>query len=315
MRGNFFIQRDPDTELDIETFDETLQIVRQPYFDRVWSHYRDEFQQKIFALKEELFNCWFELLLPGQPAQIAVEEVKDRLNRQPERLLLFRVKSFLGYYTGVDLSGMEQFELKEERAVEELERKEGKSYLFDDAIANLAIEKERDRPLIVETYGETKQMLEQVLFGPDINTNQSALRELADKFNLLVHVFPANCLIDAPTMPRTMPSRIHYIANNDSILPIAAQYFESQGYDWAKYPIKETPETDYLLIIEPLRIGAELYAISTTWKPWLMEFRPHTRLIVAAYARSQHPNCLKLFGFLPVGFARLVRKTLHPRFH
>ena len=189
--GGFFIQRDKDTDEYIETFDEARRVVRQPYFDRVWSHYRDEFQQKIFTLKEELFNCWFELLLPGQPAQIAVEEVKDRLNRQPERLLLFRVKSFLGYYTGVDLSGMERFELKkEERAVEELERKEGKSYLFDDAIANLAIEKERDRPLIVETYGEAKQMLEQVLFGLDINTSQSALRDLADKFNLLVHVFP-----------------------------------------------------------------------------------------------------------------------------
>ena len=106
-----------------------------------------------------------------------------------------------------------------------------------------------------------------------------------------------------------MPRRIHYIANNDLILPTVAQYFETQGYDWAKYPIKETPETDYLLIIEPLRIGAELYAISTTWKPWLMEFRPHTRLIVAAYARSQHPNCLNLLD-LPSDLPAWLEKTL-----
>lgn len=194
--GGFFIQRDPDTDEYVETFDEKGQFVRQPYFDRVWLHYRDEFQRKVFILKEELLNCWLELLLPGQPASIAVNELIERLSRRHERLLLYRIKSFLGIYKGAnsaaEISDPEQyFRFKKEvQEVEQLERREGKSYLFDDAIANLAIENERDRPLIGEIYEDTKRLLEQVFFGSNTYISQSDLRELADRFNLLVQVFP-----------------------------------------------------------------------------------------------------------------------------
>ncbi len=106
-----------------------------------------------------------------------------------------------------------------------------------------------------------------------------------------------------------MLPRIHYIANNDAILPTLGQYFQTRGYEWIAYPIRETPAADYLFIVEPFRIRSELYAISTTWKPWLMEFCPQTRLIVAAYAQSLHPNCVNLLD-LPDDLTGWLENTL-----
>jgi len=91
-----------------------------------------------------------------------------------------------------------------------------------------------------------------------------------------------------------MSREIHYIANTDSIKNVLSGYFEKRGWKWLEYPILEMPEVDFLLILEPFRIGTDLCTISTAWKPWLMEFQPRTRLIVAAFSRSRHSNCLNL---------------------
>lgn len=194
--GNFFIQRDEDTDEYIETFDEELMVVKQPYFDRVWSHYREEFQKKVFELKEEIFNCWFNLLLPDEPDQIAKNKLTDQLNEDSNRVLMFRINSFLGHYKinaskNENYGPTEQYNIKKElKRIEQLERLEGKSYLFDDAIANLKIEKKRGRPLVIETYSEITALMEQILFTPKFPVTKSTLRELADKLNLLVQVTP-----------------------------------------------------------------------------------------------------------------------------
>ncbi len=197
--GGFFIQRDLDTDEYIETFDEDRKIIKQPYFDRVWTYYRHEFQSKTFELKEELFNCWFELLLPGQSDMISVDDIEGRLKQLPycNRNLLYRIKSFLGHYKTTRhleakaIEPQENFKSKNEvREVEKLERKEGKSYLFDDDIANLAIEKERDRPLVIEAYEETGRVLQQILFSSETHVSKNTLRDLANRFNLLVQSIP-----------------------------------------------------------------------------------------------------------------------------
>ena len=105
-----------------------------------------------------------------------------------------------------------------------------------------------------------------------------------------------------------MPQSIHYIANNESILPALGQYFRERSFDWVKYCINEAPVAEYLFIVEPFSIGTELYAISSTWKPWLMEFQPNIRLIVAAYSRTQNPNCLDLLD-LPNDLSAWLKKT------
>lgn len=93
-----------------------------------------------------------------------------------------------------------------------------------------------------------------------------------------------------------MRQSIYYIANNPDVQPVLGQYFQAQGYRWEEYPIKEQPQVDYLVIVEPVRIGKELYTLSSAWKPWLMDRRPQTRLIVAAFAQSHHSNCLNLLN-------------------
>lgn len=198
--GDFFIQRDQETDEFIETYDEKTQTVKQPYFDRVWSYYQEEFQSKVFILKEELFDRWFELLLPDKEDRIEIDDLKELLHRKPERNLLFRIKSFLGYYKNRSIgkgnkdpeqSFLSTISLTKERlAVERQEETDGRSYLFDDAIENLAIEKERERPLLVEAYNDAKLLIEYILFGSETYTSKSELRQLAEKLNLLVQVTP-----------------------------------------------------------------------------------------------------------------------------
>lgn len=191
--GDFYIQRDPETREYIETFDEAAQIVKQPYFDRVWMHYQYEFQNKIFELKEELFSCWFDLLLPGQPEEIPVVDLKERLQHQIGRALLFRINSFLRINNTTSSSkGLldpEQIRMKkEEMEIERLEKIERKSFLFDDAIPNVKVEKSKELSLGARMYEETCQALRSILFSAQSHTTKFALRDLADKFNLLVQV-------------------------------------------------------------------------------------------------------------------------------
>lgn len=106
-----------------------------------------------------------------------------------------------------------------------------------------------------------------------------------------------------------MLQRIDYIANKDAkVISRLKKYLQNQGYDSVKYNIDKAPPAEFLLIVEPFGIDSELYAISTTWKPWLMEFRPNTRLIVAAYAQSRHPNCIDLLD-LPGDMKGWLAKT------
>ncbi len=191
-KGGFFIGVDEDTEEYIKTFDRVQGIVKQPYFDRVWAHYRFEFQSQVFELKEEIFAVWFELLLPYKPEQIEVASLKEHLAQRPGRALLYRIHSFAGRYKTAYIGGIsldpEVIRLNNEaREIEKLEKTERKSFLFDDAIANIDFQD----PLEIEFYQETSSSLSAILLDPEkTTTTKTALRDLAEKFNLLVKATP-----------------------------------------------------------------------------------------------------------------------------
>ena len=96
---------------------------------------------------------------------------------------------------------------------------------------------------------------------------------------------------------------IHYIAHNDAVLkPLREQYFAAQGIDLHDYTQRDTDtDVNTLLLIEPIQINKDYYAISSAWKPWLMEHHPHLRLIVGGFGKSLHPNALNLLD-LPLDF-------------
>lgn len=87
---------------------------------------------------------------------------------------------------------------------------------------------------------------------------------------------------------------VYYIGNHEPILVPLEQYFVTQNIAFEPYPLKSSPKVDYLLIVEPVKIGKEFYSLSTTWKPWLMIHAPKTRLMVAGYVESKHRSCLNL---------------------
>lgn len=91
---------------------------------------------------------------------------------------------------------------------------------------------------------------------------------------------------------------VFYIGNHDPMLEPLRQYFTAQ--DIVLEPFSTTaPKVDYLLMIEPFKIGREFYSLSTTWKPWLIVNASDTRLMVAGYAESTHTSCLNLLDLPP----------------
>jgi hypothetical protein len=190
--GRFFVGRDPDTQVKVITFEDG--VVKQPYFDRAWYYYSIEFEIKVFQLKEELFDVWFPFLLPYGDEQISKKALLDALDGSKDRLLLYRLKSFLGYYeqSKIEKKNFEDSRhLKKERdAIEDLEYKEKKSYDFDDCIVNLKQE-ESSQPFVAGAYRDARMLIEHTLFK-DIHhpVKKEVLRNIADKLNHLVSVIP-----------------------------------------------------------------------------------------------------------------------------
>lgn len=194
--GSFYIQRDPKTEEKITTFDDGK--VLQPYFDRVWQYYNNEFETKVFQFKEELFDQWLPFLLPGQPEQISRESLLNALRGGTERAIFFRVKSFLGRYEAElhNLDAAADFDQitaikKEKDALKDREKADRISYDFDDCITNLIFQKNLGNKFVSDAYEDAKSSLEYVLFTPSIETvTKQNLREIADKLNYLVKIIP-----------------------------------------------------------------------------------------------------------------------------
>lgn len=88
--------------------------------------------------------------------------------------------------------------------------------------------------------------------------------------------------------------QIHYIATKKHVIQVLKDYCSAQGIDLIQYEPELLSEIHNLLIVEPVEIGTELFAISTIWKPWLMEHRSEIKLFFAGFAESTHQNYLNL---------------------
>ncbi|MCC6460513.1 MAG: hypothetical protein IT260_08585 [Saprospiraceae bacterium] len=194
--GSFQIQRDPKTEEKVSTFADGK--VLQPYFDRVWQYYNNEFETKVFQFKEELFDQWLPFLLPGKPEHISRESLLNALREGNERVILSRIKSFLGRYE-TELQGLDaalDFDQitavkKEKDTLKDREKTDRISYDFDDCITNLIFQKNLGNDFVSDAYEDAKRSLEHALFAPGINMiTQQDLREIADKLNYLVKIIP-----------------------------------------------------------------------------------------------------------------------------
>jgi len=93
---------------------------------------------------------------------------------------------------------------------------------------------------------------------------------------------------------------IHYIATKTNIVDTLFQYCEQQGVGLTAFN-EPHPTMNYLMIIEPVQIQYNGYALSKVWKPWLLEHFPGTKLIVASYCQSTHKCALNLLD-LPASF-------------
>jgi hypothetical protein len=105
---------------------------------------------------------------------------------------------------------------------------------------------------------------------------------------------------------------IYYIGDKPAVVAALSAWLEQHQMRMQPYPLSEMPEVDYLLLIEPIQIGSMMYSVSKIWKNYLFVEAPATRLAVAAYGQSSHPNYLNLLdlpdhpksyfeGLLPVG--------------
>jgi|GEM_PF-3349728 len=194
--GSFFYNIDRNTGEFVKTFDQELKMVKQPYFDRVWSHYQYELQNKIFELKEELFACWLDLLLPDQPEEISVLDLQAHLKQVPGRALSSRVDNFLAASkkASTTRSPIDPRLLKkgvnEKDEIKQLEQMEGKSYFFDDVVANINFYEADDPYSEVQLYKDTCDALDAILSGEKHYVTQTDLMELAEKFNQMVQGIP-----------------------------------------------------------------------------------------------------------------------------
>jgi len=168
--------------------------IKQPYFDRVWGYYQNEFERKVYKLKEDLFDGLFPLLLPGAPSisrEACIAQIKSAA---PDELLWYRLKSFLGEYEDIGCKDPEQFDAntaleKEVDVVIRAEKERGESLLFDDCIANIRQQESKDDTFISVEYDDIKEHLRTILFA-ESDVKVKDLRSVASKLNYLVKIIP-----------------------------------------------------------------------------------------------------------------------------
>ena len=175
--------------------DDVEKIVFQPYFDRVWSYYDIEFETKVFDLKEDLFDCLSPLFLPGAPENLPMCEVIQMLKDEDSGLIWFRLKSFMNVYdqnikSTENLDSFVQEGLEMTR-LKEAEKKNAKSYFFDDCIANLERERQNDRHFLSQEYEEVKSFMHSLFRDKNRETiHIEELRNLAARLNYLIKIIP-----------------------------------------------------------------------------------------------------------------------------
>lgn len=175
--------------------DRNRKLVFQPFFDRIWSYYDIEFETKVFELKEDLFDCLYGLFLPDEPTDLSQELIVEKLKECEDGLLWYRLKSFMNKYKkeNKDPEDLDSFveEGLEMSKLKEAEKEKGKSYFFDDCIANLERERLNDRDFVSQEYEEIKNQMHDLFLDTDRKTiGIQDLQNVGAKLNYLVKIIP-----------------------------------------------------------------------------------------------------------------------------
>lgn len=197
--GYFMIDKDRK----IKTFDQSTQMVLQPHFDRVWSHYEHEIENKIFELEQDFFAVVSRFLLPGTPESIDQCELIATLKESSTQLYL-RLKSFLGFYDDLDGEeeeveevfdfdfdpGPEDLLKDEKEQLEKFEVDSQASYTFDDVRANLEKEDSEKNKQIASIYDQLEEEMRRAIIPPDddslVMIQKQILRDIRDHFATLL---------------------------------------------------------------------------------------------------------------------------------
>lgn len=190
--GSFYAQEDDDLGVYVETYNKDSGKVVQQYFNRVWQFYQFAFQQKVFELKEALCVVLMPFLMPNKSDVIQVGELKHVIETE-KNLLRFRLENFIGIkpVNTTKLTDPRTKAYHESRdKLERLEKDLGKSYFFDDLLANIHASPEYEN-FMANAYKEVCDDLNEVIFNPKQETTDKAtLRKLITHFNELISRIP-----------------------------------------------------------------------------------------------------------------------------
>lgn len=182
----------------VQVLNKQISTITQPHFDRVWQYYENEFEQKIFELKEDLFDTLFSLMLPDSPETITTEQIREIVTKA-NKSLFFRIKSFLGKYDELITSKAEEGlnlnkikSLKAELAdISTLEKISEVSFIFDDCRTNLGEESTFQNEEIPQLYTNIEQQLNTIFFDDrKEKITKSELRQLSEDLERLVIIVP-----------------------------------------------------------------------------------------------------------------------------
>jgi len=103
-------------------------------------------------------------------------------------------------------------------------------------------------------------------------------------------------------------TKIHYIATKEKAIQQLQDYLRQQSASLIAFEPEYLKQVDYLLILEPVKVKEEYFALSRVWKRRLMFDYGHIKLLVAGYAESDHSNFLNLLS-LPNDFVAWLSQT------
>ncbi len=145
-KDDFFDQPIEPSKPEIIVADRENKQVFQPHFDKVWFYYKNEFDIKIFELRDDLLLCLLPLI---EEENINIREAL--MNENP--LLMLRLKSFVSDNLAV-------LDPTEESILKDKERYYETSYIFDDFKKNLA----KHKPETKKELKDVDELLHQVFF-------------------------------------------------------------------------------------------------------------------------------------------------------
>ncbi len=179
--GEFFSHSPSKQEPGIQVANDKKKRVYQPHFDKVWNHYQHEFGSKILELKTDLLARFYGIYDAG--IQFSTTELRNHLLE--DRNLYLRVKSFVDDGESCDLTP------REVQQLEDYEKENGKSYIFDDCRRNL-----QDLKGIEKEYQDINSYLCDLFFKPETRDRQKIkleehLRIIEKEFRELVEVIEA----------------------------------------------------------------------------------------------------------------------------